>query len=182
MRNLLIIFISLFLSLTPLSTTACSFGGIADAFKPTLKKWQKHPGPAYHDEESNGNYWEPIPKPVIKILSIDRGTAAPGASCDDAGTITLEVSLPNTSTYSISEFGIYFKTAPDKYNPAFPSYPLTSDIKDGKINIFLVWLDGAPSQQEPIDLQVEAFFVSNDLSIGESTTFTIRSDVKETNQ
>lgn len=153
------------------SVFACSFGG-ADLFKPTLERWEQHPGPAQKGEK--GDYWEKVPAPVVKVSSITRGSAKPGSSCADAGVILLEISLPQESTYSIDEFSVYFRVKDGQLPDAiFPDVPLIGEYKDGKMTLLLAWLDGHPSRQIPLDLKVEAFLITNSLNIGESTIFNI---------
>lgn len=153
------------------SVFACTFGG-SDLFKPTLERWEKHPGPAQKGEK--GDYWEKVPVPVVIVSSITRGSAKPGSSCDDAGVILLEISLPKESSYSIEEFAIYFRVKEGQLPDAiFPDVPLVGEYRGGKMTLLLAWLDGHPSRQIPLNLKVEAFFVTNSLNIGESTTFNI---------
>lgn len=170
MKHLSIFLILVFTAFSQ-STFACSFGG-ADLFKPTLERWEEHPGPAQKGEK--GDYWEKVPAPVVKVSSITRGSAKLGSSCDDAGVILLEVSLPKESTYSIEEFAVYFRVKEGLLPDAiFPDVPLVGEYKDGKMTLLLAWLDGHPSRQILLDLKVEAFFITNSLNIGESTTFNI---------
>lgn len=151
---------------------ACSFGG-SDLFKPTLERWEQHPGPAQKGEK--GDYWEQVPAPVVKVTSITRGTTAPGSSCSDAGTLSLEILLPEESTYSIEEFGFYFRVKSGELPDAiFPSVPMVGVVENGKSNILFAWLDGHPSRQIELDLEVEVFLVTNGLNIGPSTIFTVK--------
>ena len=59
----------------------------------------------------------------------------------------------------------------------FPDIPLVGMVEDGKMSMLLAWLDGHPKYQFPLDIEVEAFFVTNGLNVGPSTTFKIQSDV-----
>lgn len=153
---------------------ACSFI-TAQEFKPSLMTWTQQPGPKQANPNAKGPYWWPVPTPVVHVLKVTRGSVAPGATCGDAGTIDLSVSLPKGAKYSISEFGVYFRVLSGKLpDEIFPSIPLTGPIKNGKMEIFFAWLDGAPRQQIPLNLRVEAFLVTNDLSIGKSTIFSVR--------
>ena len=151
---------------------ACSFGG-TDLFKPTLKRWDQHPGPAQKGEK--GDYWEQVPAPVVKVSGVTRGSSAPGSSCSDAGTLSLELSLPKESTYSIEEFGFYFRvksgTLPDGI---FPDVPMVGVIENGKSNILFAWLDGHPSRQIALDLEIDVFLVTNGLNVGPSSVFTVK--------
>lgn len=154
-------------------TFACSFASGTDRFIPDLEYWEPLPGPAQKGKK--GDYWEKIPAPIVRNINITRGTEAPGSSCNDAGTLTLKVSLPSQSNYSIADFGVYFRviqgTAPDEI---FPDIPLVGEIKGKKSEFFLAWLDGHPTQHKPIDLTVEVFFVSTGLNVGSSSTIKIK--------
>jgi len=158
------------------SAFACSFGGV-ERFIPTLERWEEHPGPAQSDPNSDGEYWESVPAPVVKVSKITRGSTGAGHSCSDAGTITLEVTLPKESTYSLEEFGVYFRVLSGKEpDLIFPDIPLTGQIKDDKATFFFAWLDGHPSKQISMNLEVDALFVTNSLNIGKSTRFNISAD------
>ena len=155
------------------SSLACSFASDTSIFKPTLERWDEHPGPAQKGEP--GDYWEKVPAPVVSVRSITRGSDAVGSSCADAGTITLEVSLPNISSYSIDEFAVYFRvksgTEPDLI---FPDIPLVGGLEEGKQVLFFAWLDGHPSRQIDLDLEIEAFLITNGLNVGPSSVFKIK--------
>jgi hypothetical protein len=153
---------------------ACSFAG-AEPFTPTLERWEEHPGPAQKVKGAEGDYWEKVPYPIIKVAKITRGSEKPGSSCADAGTLLLEISLPSESTYLIKDFAVYFRVKKGKLlDEIFSDIPLVGEIKDGKMYILLAWLDGHPSRQIPLDLEVEAFFVTNSLNIGSSTIFEVK--------
>lgn len=142
---------------------ACSFAEM-ERFTPGTWEW--------HDitTKSGETVWEAIPAPVIKKITIKRGTAAAGMSCDDAGIMTVEVTLPKSSSYNIRDFGLYFRqvggTAPQD---VIYSIPVTGAVK-GKTSTFtFVWLDGATSEQVKMDFTLETFFVTGDFSVGPST-------------
>jgi hypothetical protein len=156
------------------SAFACSFGG-SEVFRPSLSEWEQHEGPAQKTEGAEGDYWERVPQPVVKVTEIARGSAAPGSDCSDAGTISLEISLPASSTYSIADFAFYFRVQSGQLPDAiFPDVPLVGTVEGGKARLLLAWLDGHPSTQIPLDLKVELFLVTNDLSIGPSTFFEVQ--------
>jgi len=164
----------LLLGLISCNSLACSFNG-ASAFEPTLQRWEQHPGPAQKDPKSTGEYWESVPTPIVKVSKISRASYKGGSSCNDAGLIELEVELPTTSTYEISEFGIYFRVLSGKEpDMIFPDVPIKGEIR-GKTMIFLFpWLDMVPSKQYPLDLVVDATLITNGLNIGKSVTFKIQ--------
>jgi len=154
-----------------LDAAACSFNSETRIFVPSLERWEQHEGPGQQGLE--GAYWERIPEPVVQLVEVTRGTEAAGSSCDDAGTITLKISLPPSSTYSIGEFGIYFRSEEEEI---FPDVPLVGGVSEGETELFFAWLDGHPSQQFPLEFEVEVFFVSNGLDIGPSSALLIKSD------
>ena len=163
-------------------TVACSFRGV-EKFNPTLERWEQHPGPRQKDSNSEGDYWEKVPTPVISVANVTRGSESPSSSCSDAGTISLEVSLPESSTYEIDEFALYFRVQSGKLpDEIFPDIPLIGSIEDGKMTLLLAWLDGHPTYQFPLDLEVEAFFITNGLNRGSSTKFKVESDIGNANK
>jgi hypothetical protein len=116
-----------------------------------------------------------VPAPVVRVKELTRSTAAPGSSCDDAGTITLDIRMPPASWAKISDYGVYFRElSGTPSGQIFPTIPVVGPIKDGVMRIQLSWLDGAPPQQQPINLRVEAFLVSKHLSIGPSAEFEVQ--------
>jgi hypothetical protein len=157
---------------------ACSFGGGGGLFKPTLERWEQHEGPRSKDPRAEGDYWEKVPAPIVSVLKVTRGTTSPGSSCNDAGTITLEISLPEDSTYDIKEFGFYFRVISGKLpDEIFPDIPLIGEINNGKVNLFFAWLDGHPKYQFPLDLEIEVFLITNGLNIGKSSKFRVTSEI-----
>ncbi len=153
---------------------ACSFAGY-DIFQPSLERWEQHAGPAQTDPNSAGEYWESVPKPIVTVAKISRASYQPGNSCNDAGLIELEVALPSSSTYRITEFGIYFRVlsgkAPDLI---FPDMPVKGRIVGNKMFLLFPWLDSVPSKQYPLDLTLDATFITNGLNLGQSNIFKIQ--------
>lgn len=158
---------------------ACSISG-ASVFRPSLERWDQHPGPAQKGPGSIGDYWEKVPKPLVRVVKITRGLSDDGSSCADAGTITLEISLPASSTYSINEFAFYFRV-PGGQEPdeIFPSVPLAGTVEGDRAQLVLAWLDGHPARQSAIDLEVEVFLVTIDLSIGPSAFVGVKADKRQ---
>lgn len=92
--------------------------------------------------------------------------------------MALSITLPPTSSYRLDQFGIYFRVVdPAWQRKIFPITPLVGTEKDGKIEVYFIWPDGSPSEQKPLELKVEAFFVTNGLDIGPSTVFEVKAPV-----
>ena len=153
---------------------ACSFSGY-DVFQPSLKRWEQHAGPAQSNPDSDGEYWESVPKPIVTVSKVSRANYKSGSSCDDAGLIELEVELPSTSTYNINEFGLYFRVLSGKEpDLIFPDVPVKGRVIDNKMILLFSWLDMMPSKQYPLDLTLDATFITNSLNIGKPMTFKVR--------
>ena len=159
------------------NAAACSLA-TSDIFQPNLQRWEKHPGPKQKDSKSSGEYWESVPAPIVKVSRVIRGTSSDGGSCEDAGTIELEISLPKESTYSLNNFGIYFRVKSGQLpDEIFPDVPVSITEYQGSWLVSFGWLDGHPKYQKPLDIEVEAFLVSNGMNIGPSTLFRVTSGV-----
>lgn len=155
------------------SAEACSIAG-AELFKPTLDRFASHPGPGQKDR-SKGDYWEKVPAPVVEVTGVKRGTKSAGSSCDDAGILTLTLSLPESSTYKMEQFAVFFRVLQGRLpDEIFPDLPLIGSVRGGQMELVLAWLDGHPSRQFPLDLKVEAFLVTDGLNIGPSTIFEVK--------
>ncbi|WP_041713887.1 hypothetical protein [Paraglaciecola sp. T6c] len=165
--------LALLFYLVNFSASACSFftGGL---FQPTLERWEQHPGPSQINEGAEGEYWESVPAPVVSNIEISRANYKGNNSCSDSGVITLEVSLPNISTYDISEFGVYFHVVSGELpDMIFPNIPLSGIPKEDTLRFVFPWFDQHPRKQKPLNLVVEARFISNGLDLGSATTFSI---------
>src|SRR5436309_15700437 len=79
--------------------SACDLG-TGSRFEPERSKFVAH---------TKRNLPERLPAPSVTVKRIIRGTAAPGSSCEDAGLVDLTLSLPESSGYSLSEVGFYFR-------------------------------------------------------------------------
>ena len=149
---------------------ACSPVG-SQVFNPPTSK------PALHTDSKTGYVAHP-PAPLIGAIVVHRGTGSDGASCADAGSLTIELSLPEESAFSLNELGFYFRVVKGENILAGHNVPFSPFSQEGKHGRFVMfWLDGAPSAQKPLNLVVEAFAITNYLEIGPSTRFEIRSGV-----
>ena len=162
------------LAALPCSAIACSIAG-AGLFNPTLQRFEAHPGPRQMPGAETGDYWEKVPAPIVHVVSIKRGTAPAGSTCDDAGILVLAIELPPASTYRIDQFGVYFRVLDGKLpDEIFPTVPMIGVVQNNVMSLAFPWLDGLPSKQVHLNLKVEAFLVTNGLDIGPSTIFEVR--------
>jgi hypothetical protein len=161
------------------SSEACSYAGYY-LFKPTLERWEQHPGPKQIDENTNGEYWETVPTPVVGNVKINRATYKGSSSCKDTGDLTIVVKLPSSSTYDLDEFGVYIQVIdgdmPDTIFPDFPIMDNTIETKEGYYSLTFPWIDHHPSEQVPLNLTIEVRFLTNELNLGAATTFKIEQD------
>ncbi len=176
MKRLILLF--LFFCL-PFAQQAHACSPVSSAlFKPTLERWEQKPGPKHQDSEASGDYWEKVPAAIVKVVEVQRGTRSTGYSCDDVGRIVLEVALPANSSYNIREFGFYTRvTGGADPEEIFPALPVSGFFEEGKTRLIFSWFDGAPKDQKPLDMIVELILVTNDLSIGPSTSFEVSAPV-----
>ena len=145
----------------------------APPFQPTLEKWERHG--ILVQLRKDGNAWEEIPAPVVRVGVIKRGKKEHITTCDPWGTIAVAVSLPEEATYHISEFGVYFRGIDDdRAKQIFPTAPVTGTLVGKQMTIPLVFYDGGAVSQVPLDLRVEVFLVTNGLDIGKSTIVKIK--------
>lgn len=149
----------------PLFSYACSFGPGYERFKPAVATFQAR---------MDGHRVALLPAPSVSAIQVRRGTAAPGSSCDDAGSLTLDVNWPRSSIYKLSEIGFYFRVVGGKEpDQIFPLEPISGTIVGQRAQFFFAWLDGHPSAQIPLNLAVEVFAVNKGLQIGASRRFRI---------
>lgn len=166
MRNLLLTA----LLLSPLFAEACSFAPGYEQFKPSI---------ATFTPKLDGNYDALLPPPAVSRIQVTRGKASPGSSCADAGTLTLDLTWPKTSVYRLGEVGFYFRVLNGKEpDRIFPLQPVSGKIVGQRAQFFFVWLDGHPSDQSPLSLDVEVFAVNKGLEIGASRRFRITDEMR----
>lgn len=173
MKRFLLLFLILALPFAQ-QAKACSLAS-APSFKPTLERWERHPGAKQQDPTAPGDYWEALPRPLVKVKEVQRGTGDVGHLCSDFGMIALEVSLPENSSYAIEDFGIYTRVIGTRViggvdpDEIFPAIPLVGFVENGKTLLYFHWLDAAPAHLTPLDMSVELFLVTDGLDIGPST-------------
>ena len=133
---------------------------------------QFEPEPKNFERKFDGNLIAMLPAPEVRLLDVTRGTGSDRFSCNKAGRIRVRVTWPRSSKYDIDEIGFYFRVVSGKtLDLIFPLIPVKGLIEDNKAEFSFVWLDGAPSQQQPLDLEVEVFAINRGQEIGKSARF-----------
>ncbi len=151
------------------SALACSFGQNTTPNE-IKERWE-----ALSDKQRLANKDTGIPKPKVILKRVTRAVEAPGMSCNDAGTFSFEISLPNNSSSKVRDYYVVFRAVkgvlPDSI---FPDFPLQGKLNQQRKIFFFAWLDGAPYRQKNIDADIEVFLVSKGLKIGPATRLNIK--------
>jgi hypothetical protein len=115
-----------------------------------------------------------LPAPVAVVTEIVRGIGPKHSTCDDTGLLSVEIEWPR-GKYKLRDLGFEFKVVSGTTTYAiFPDHPIQAPI-DGRHGDFLfMWQEGAPAQQQPIDLQVEVRAVTRDNQRGPPTRIVVR--------
>ena len=165
MRNLAIfvVFVSV-----PFPAYACSFGPGYELYEPRFQDFE--------EKFDRNGYLATLPAPEkVEVQTLIRGTAAPGASCEDAGILTIRITWPQNSIYGLDEVGFYFRAdaqkLPDLIFPLEPIVPI--HFSDNEATFTFIWLDGHPSRQRPLDFELEVFAVNMGLQIGPPRTIRV---------
>lgn len=156
------------LAACPLFAQGCSFAPGYNGFLPSA---------ASFEAKMDGDHIALLPAPTVTSVKVKRGTASAGASCDDAGRLTLDVNWPLSSTYKLNEVGFYFRVVRGKQpDQIFPLEPVYGEILGQRAQFLFVWLDGHPSDQSPLNLEIEVFAVNKGLQIGPSQKFRVANE------
>ncbi|NZA27810.1 hypothetical protein H0E84_15635 [Luteimonas sp. SJ-92] len=113
-----------------------------------------------------------VPAPVVKVRELVRASAMVAGSCRSLTWVTLEVSVPPGSPFSLEELGFLFR-APngpeqDRFM-AFPNFPIVSSefTHDGEASVFAFALTDPPETRDsPFSLQLEVLAINGGLQIG----------------
>ncbi len=118
-----------------------------------------------------------LPQPPAVVSEIVRGIGANHATCNDTGLVTVLIQWPR-GKYKLGEVGFEFipvgGTIP---YPIFPEGPVQGREARRRSEFLFLWSDGPPSQQKPIDMQVDVRAVTRDNQRGPATRLRLRSPV-----
>ncbi|PLT23181.1 hypothetical protein CXF89_20820 [Pseudoalteromonas sp. MelDa3] len=157
-------------NLVSFSSSACSIAGWR-MFSPTPDSWNA----VTLDQPENGFFWELVPQPVVELSNVSRGSGKRSSSCSDFGIIELSVSLPETSSYKISDFGVYVRLIDGKQpDLIFPDTPMTGRIESGVMKLVFPWLEPQNTKIMPLNLTLDIFLVSHRLNVGKSVKLVVK--------
>lgn len=115
-----------------------------------------------------------LPAPVAVVTEIVRGIGPKHSTCDDTGLLSVEIEWPR-GKYKLRDLGFEFKVVSGTTAYAiFPDNPIQAPIDGRRGDFLFMWQEGAPSQQQPIDLQVEVRAVTRDNLRGPSARILVR--------
>jgi len=125
-----------------------------------------------------------IPALKVEIMNISRGRNARTGdiSCVDIGGVTLRVSMPSGSKFSINEFGFYFQILdgafPNGGTPNSQPVKLSNPIKNtGEYR--LRWVEGDP---KPFKAKLLVSAINKRLHVGAPVIIKIAHDAKTRNK
>jgi len=115
-----------------------------------------------------------LPAPVAVVTEIVRGIGPKHSTCDDTGLLSVEIQWPR-GKYKLRDLGFEFKVVSGTTAYAiFPDSPIQAPIDGRRGDFLFMWQEGGPSQQQPIDLQVEVRAVTRDNRRGPPTRILVR--------
>ena len=115
-----------------------------------------------------------LPAPVAVVTEIVRGIGPKHSTCDDTGLLSVEIEWPR-GKYKLRDLGFEFKVVSGTTAYAiFPDNPIQAPIDGRRGDFLFMWQEGAPSQQQPIDLQVEVRAVTRDNLRGPPARIVVR--------
>lgn len=115
--------------------------------------------------------WEPVPRPLVRIASVENAKSDVPGRCDSYTYALIEVSVPEGSAFSVTELGFVFRS-PDTQDPylSFPNIPISSKTisEDGATMRFRF---GFESGGRSVPLEV--FAMNKAMQVGPSTVVVV---------
>ena len=110
-----------------------------------------------------------LPLPPAVVTGIVRGIGSNHETCNDTGLLTVVVEWPR-GKYKLREVGFEFVPVGGAAPYAiFPEGPVQGHENRRSSEFLFLWRDGPPSQQRPIDMQVDVRAVTRDNLRGPAT-------------
>ena len=115
-----------------------------------------------------------LPAPIAVVTEIVRGIGPRHSTCDDTGLLSVDIEWPR-GKYKLRDLGFEFKVVSGTTDYAiFPEGPVQAPINGRRGDFLFMWREGAPSQQQSIDLQVEVRAVTRDNLRGPPARIVVR--------
>ncbi len=110
-----------------------------------------------------------LPAPPAVVTELVRGIGSNHATCNDTGLVTVVIEWPR-SKYKLREVGFEFlPVGASVPYVIFPEGPVQGREARRLSEFLFLWRDGPPSQQKPIDMQVDVRAVTRDNQRGPAT-------------
>jgi len=110
-----------------------------------------------------------LPLPPAVITQVVRGIVSNHATCNDTGLLTVVIEWPR-GNYKLRDVGFEFlPVGGNVAYPIFPEGPVQGRENRRRSEFLFLWRDGPPSQQKPIDMQVDVRAVTRDNQRGPAT-------------
>lgn len=154
----------------------CLFAQYVDACDP----YRSYPFQPDKDKKASyedpvTGYSEKLPVLIVKEVEVIREYRG-GFSCDDISFLNVKMEIPQASSYSFEDFGVYFRVIRGENILDSSAYPLEAFSMEGKVGVYkLVWVEENPENRKPLDIVIEAFVVSHDLKLGSTVKFDVKS-------
>jgi hypothetical protein len=158
------------LSIAGLCLSMLTFQAAACGMKTGYVPFEYAAGATAHEAEP-----KVLKAPKVALMDVIRGVnanAGPG-SCDGSGMVIVKLKWSG-GDYRPDEVGFEFRVVSGQTaNAGFPDGPvaLAPDIQRDELTF--LWDDDAPSQQQPLQMEVEVRAVTRDHLYGPASTFTI---------
>jgi len=126
-------------------------------------------------EDPVTGYSENLPVLIVKEVEVVREYRG-GFSCDDISFLIVKMEIPQSSSYSFEDFGVYFRVVKGENILDSSAYPFETFSMVGKVGVYkLVWIEENPEHRKPLDIVIEAFVVAHDLKLGSAVKFDVKS-------
>ncbi len=110
-----------------------------------------------------------LPLPSAVVTEVVRGIGSNHETCNDTGLLSVVVEWPR-GKYKLREVGFQFEpVGGNASHPIFPEGPVQGRENRRSSEFLFLWRDGPPSQQRPIDMQVDVRAVTRDNLRGPAT-------------
>ena len=116
-----------------------------------------------------------LQSPELRITEITRGLGGAPGTCDGSGLLGLRLDWPR-GEYSLDQVGFEFRIVSSNNDMTmFPTAPVKVITDSRRANVLFFWTDVAPSQQQPLRVEVEVRAVTKGYVRGPATRLIVDS-------